>query len=232
MNVLDSVERVAVALGPFAHRVVFVGGAAAPLMVTDLREERIRPTDDVDIVIDTDTRVDFGRFEASLRDLGFRNDTSEGAPICRWLLGAITVDVMPPDPSVLGFSNRWYRYVLESAVWATLPTGTRVRLASPVAFVASKLDAFHSPSRAYAGDVWASHDLEDLVAVFAGRPEIDAEVLSARPDVRAYICECLAGLLAGPDFADALEGNVEPGPFRAERTAALLARLERLAAAA
>ncbi len=201
-------------------------------MVTDMREERIRPTDDVDFVTETDSRVEYGRFENALRGLGFRNDTSDGAPICRWLLGDIVVDAMPPDPSVLGFSNRWYRYVLESAEWATLPSGTRVRVARPVAFVATKFDAFHSPTREHAGDVWASHDLEDIIAVFAGRPEIDAEVLNARPDVQAYICERLAGLLSGPDFADALEGNMDPGPFRAERTRALLDRLTRLAARA
>lgn len=29
-------------------------------------------------------------------------------PICRWTYDDEIVDIMPDDPSILGFSNRWY----------------------------------------------------------------------------------------------------------------------------
>lgn len=229
MDPLVSIERIAVALGPLVDRVVFVGGAAAPLMISDVRAEGVRPTDDVDVITEATSYADHSAFEASLEQLGFTHDTSEGAPICRWLYDGLVVDVMPSDPSALGFTNRWYAYALETARWTTLPGGARIRTASPVAFVATKLDAFHSPTRANARDVRASHDLEDLLTVIEGRPEIDAELEDARPDVRAYVAGCLSALLRGPDFADAVEGHIEPGPGRTARARALLDRLRLLA---
>ena len=229
MDPLVSIGRIAAALGPFVDRVVFVGGAAAPLMISDVRAERIRPTDDVDVIAETVSYAEHAAFETTLEGLGFAHDTSEGAPICRWMYDGIVVDVMPTDPSALGFTNRWYAYAVETARWTTLPAGARIRTATPVAFVATKLDAFHSPTRRFARDVWASHDLEDLLTVIEGRPEMDAEIEDARLDVRNYICDSVRTLLSGPDFADVVEGHIEGGPGRADRARVLLARLRHIA---
>jgi hypothetical protein len=48
-------------------------------------------------------------FGERLRALGFLEDTSEGAPLCRWVHSGTILDVMPLDEKILGFSNRWYR---------------------------------------------------------------------------------------------------------------------------
>jgi hypothetical protein len=71
---------------------------------------------------------------------------------------------------VLGFSNRWYPTAIETA--QTFPiAGHNLRIVTPALFVATKLEAFHGRG---GGDVFASHDLEDIVAVADGRPEIVA----------------------------------------------------------
>jgi len=41
-----------------------------------------------------------------LKNAGFREDTREGAPMCRWVKEDTVLDVMPPDEKVLGFTNR------------------------------------------------------------------------------------------------------------------------------
>jgi hypothetical protein len=41
-----------------------------------------------------------------LRSLGFEEDVSEDAPVCRWRIGGIALDVMPTDAEILGFSNK------------------------------------------------------------------------------------------------------------------------------
>lgn len=46
---------------------------------------------------------------------GFQEDTREGAPLCRWVRHGTTLDVMPLDEKILGFSNRWYRAAMESS---------------------------------------------------------------------------------------------------------------------
>lgn len=82
---------------------------------------------------------------------------------------------MPVDEHVLGFSNRWYPAAIEAA--QTLEIAEHdVRVVIPALFIATKLEAFHGRGD---GDVVSSHDLEDIVAVLDGRPEIAADVAVA-----------------------------------------------------
>lgn len=209
--------------------VVFVGGAVTPLLITDPAAYAIRPTDDIDVIVEVTTRRRYEALEEELRKRGFRHDASDGAPICRWLLGTITVDVMPTDPDILGFSNRWYLYALRTASLHSLDENLAIRLISPVAFLATKIEAFRSPHRRFGGDFRASHDLEDVLTLLDGRPELDREIVEAEPEVRHYLSDALEGFLAEPAFIDALGGHLEPGPTNEERSYLLLERLKRLA---
>ena len=100
-----------------------------------------------------------------LRNLGLAEDNSEGAPLCRWRQGDVIVDVMPTDESILGFSNRWYPMAIDTAQHLDI-AGHRVRIVTPALFIATKLEAFHGRG---GDDVFASHDLEDIIAVVDGR---------------------------------------------------------------
>ena len=229
MDQFQSLSDVAAALGDLRHEVVFVGGAVAPLLVTDPGSVSIRPTDDIDLAVELTSRRAFSDLEDALRARGFRNDAREGAPICRWLYRGVPVDVMPTDPEILGFSNRWYPYALETAAWSALPRGGQARIATAVAFAATKIEAFRSPSRRHVGDYVVSHDMEDLITVLDGRPEIDEEISHAREDVRAYLAAAFAGFLKEPAFLESLEGHLDPGPTRVVRARMLIERLGSLA---
>lgn len=223
------VRQTAEALGTLNDEVVYLGGAVVPLLVTAPAAAVARPTDDVDVIVEVTTRHEYDELEGELRNRGFRHDTSEGAPICRWLLGPIRVDVMPTDPDILGFSNRWYPYVLRTASPHTLSPQLPIRLISPVAFLATKIETFHSPHRRFGGDFRASHDLEDILALLNGRPEVDREIAEAEPEVRYYLRDAFGGFLNEPRFLDALPGHLEPGPTNEERSHLLLERLRGLA---
>ena len=88
-------------------------------------------------------------------------------------------------------------------------------------FVLTKLTAFEGRGR---GDVFASHDLEDLVVVFDGRRELDGEMLQLPVEARAYAAEAFTRLLAHPDLPFALPGHVDPASDTERRAEALLAR--------
>lgn len=96
------------AFGDLRDEVVFVGGAVVDLLVTDPAAPRPRFTDDVDVVVEVTTQVEWYALADRLRRRGFREDRREGAPLCRWLAGDLAVDVMPGIEKVLGFANRWY----------------------------------------------------------------------------------------------------------------------------
>lgn len=63
--------------------VVFVGAATVELWISDPAVPPIRPTKDVDVVVEVTTRTEFYRFEERLRSVGFIED-QESEVICRW----------------------------------------------------------------------------------------------------------------------------------------------------
>jgi predicted nucleotidyltransferase len=82
---------------------------------------------------------------------------------------------MPLDEKILGFSNRWYEPAMDSAVVHELGPDLRVRVVTAVYFCATKLEAFAGRGK---HDYQSSHDLEDLMAVVDGRPELAEEIHS------------------------------------------------------
>ena len=146
-------------------------------------------------------------------------------PFCRWRFDDLTIDVMPTDEAVLGFSNRWYRPAIASAHAVRLGDLT-VKLITPVYFVATKLEAFHGRA---GGDYAASHDLEDLIAVVDGRPELVEEVGRGAEDVRTYVAGELEKLLNARAFVDALAGFLLPDAANQQRRPLVLRRLEAMA---
>lgn len=98
-----------------AGPLVFVGGCTTGLFLTDPAAGGIRPTKDVDAIVDVTSYAKYASLAERLRALGLAEDTTPGAPLCRWRHAEMIVDVMPTDASVLGFSNRWYPAAIETA---------------------------------------------------------------------------------------------------------------------
>jgi hypothetical protein len=189
---LALVEQAAARLGPLVEELTLVGGACAGLLITDPAALRVRETVDVDLVVEAATYVEYHGFGHRLEQRGFERGRREGDPICRWRHGAIVLDIMPLDESVLGFSNRWYASAIAVARTRRLPSGVEIRHIDAPHFTATKLEAFRSRGD---GDFVGSSDLEDLVRVVDGRSEIEDEFERAphalREFVRAALIECL-----------------------------------------
>ena len=115
-------------LGPLAHEMVFVGGCATGLLVTDLAAAPVRPTKDVDVITEVATLADYHALAEKLRNRGFTEDQSINAPICRWVAEGVKLDVMPTDPVILGFGSEWYGPALQNAETVELPSGSRIRI--------------------------------------------------------------------------------------------------------
>ena len=77
-------SRVARALGDLRESLVFVGGCSTGVLVTAIRAQTIRPTDDVDMVVQAATAREYHEVEVLLSERGFVHDMSADAPICRW----------------------------------------------------------------------------------------------------------------------------------------------------
>jgi hypothetical protein len=211
-------------LQPLLDELVFVGGCATGLFITDPAAGGIRPTKDVDTITEVSSYAEYATLTERLRALKLHEDHREGAPMCRWRYGDLTIDVMPTDESILGFSNRWYEPAIASAQNVTI-AGLSIGLITPVYFLATKLEAFRSRGN---DDYSGSHDLEDLIAVVDGRPEILEEIRDAPSDVRTYIASEMRRLLSTRAFVDALPGFLWPDPASQARHPILQDRLKAL----
>ena len=217
---------VAAALGDLRASLVFVGGCATGLLVTNVRAQPIRMTDDVDLVAHVVSQQEYHALERQFEALGFAHDMSADAPICRWKCRDIKVDLMPSGPHILGFHNRWYPLAVESAGTVMLPDGLPIKLISAPVFLGTKLEAFKGRGN---GDYMASHDLEDVITVIDGRATLMDEVSQSPAELRAYLATEFQQLRVNRDFMDALPGQLPTDLGSQARVPGLIKKLEQLA---
>ena len=224
---LAMLELMAEKLGTLTEQLVFVGGCTTGLFISDPLLPPVRATRDVDVITEARSRQDYHQLEEALRSLGFSPDLRPDAPICRWQAGELVLDLMPTDPSILGFANRWYPAALVDAESTHLPSGRIIRSLTPAYFLATKLEAFHGRGQ---GDYWRSHDMEDIVCVIDGRPEIVAEVAACAGELRAWLQAEFSALHADPMFAEAIAGFLPGDPVSQARAPRIRQRIWALAA--
>jgi len=192
------------------------------LLLTDPAAAPIRATLDVDVITEVASLVDYHRLAEKLRKRGFVEDLSPEAPICRWKTEGVILDVMPTDPGIMGFGNEWYAPAFKAAESVSLPSGKRIRMVPAPYFLATKLAAFDDRG---GEDFLLSHDMEDIVAVIDGRPEIVDEVQRSETRLKVHLTQRFASVLQDHKFIDALPGYLQPDAAGQARLPVLLERI-------
>ena len=200
-------------LGPLVDSMVFLGGCATGLLLTDPAAAPVRATLDVDVITEVASLVEYHRLSEKLRERGFVEDLSPEAPICRWKAENVILDVMPTDPEIMGFGNEWYVPAFAAAESVSLPSSY---------FLATKLAAFDDRG---GEDILLSHDMEDIVVVLDGRPEVVEEVLRSEKRLRLHLAHRFAALLQDQRFTDALPGYLPSDAASQTRLSLLLERI-------
>ena len=203
---LGALRAVADRLDQVGLNYAFIGGSIVNLLLDDPGLSPARPTDDFDVILGVVTTERYSEVEARIRRLGFEHDTRENAPLCRWVLGNLTVDIMPTEGAQLGLNTAWFKEALATATEQQFEN-IRLKLVSPVGFLATKYVAFLDRGD---DDYYASHDLEDFVTVIDGRENIAAEIDRAPAELRGYVVEALIALTSTREFDEALAGQIPP----------------------
>jgi len=211
-------------LKPLLSEIVFVGRCTTGLLITDPAASPVRATDDVDVIVEVASYAEYARFSKRLRNLGFSEDSSEGAPICRWLIDQMKLDVMPTHETILGCSNRWYKPAIEAAALVELD-GFQLRVVTTPYFIGTKLEAFRGRGR---GDFYASSDLEDIVTLLDGRTTVVEDVADTPSELRRYIGREVGKLLDNPQFVNALPGHLAGDEISQARVPMVLRTLNSL----
>lgn len=180
-----------------------MGGQVTELLITDPVAVHVRPTDDVDVICDVASRPDYYRLGERLKELGFTEDTTPGAPMCRWRAGTDLIDVMPTDEEILRFKSMWYPVALRTAQSYELSDTLTIHIASAPAFLATKWEAFADRGDE---DWYGSHDVDDIVMVVAGRPELPDELKATEVELRDYVIRSTTSMFDASVADDVIAG--------------------------
>jgi len=223
---LEILESAVHRLDSLCEQMVFLGGCATGLLLTDPAAPSIRVTRDVDVIVEVTSLAAYHRLTKDLREKGFIEDFGPEAPLCRWKNENIILDVMPTDPKILGFGNRWFSRAFTAAEHFTLPSGVKIRLLPPPYFLATKMEAFDYRGK---GDFLLSRDMEDVITVLDGREAIVLEVQEAKPDLKSYLAKRFSGLMDERLFLDALPGHLPPDQASQSRLSHVIDRVKAIA---
>ncbi|MBD2115193.1 MULTISPECIES: hypothetical protein [Cyanophyceae] len=193
-------EEASSVLEPLLNQIAFVGGAVAALYVDATAAIPLRPTEDVDCVVEITSLDQYAELEEELRGLGLRQDHTSPC-ICRWQIGDLKIDVMPTSGLILGFIHQWYVQGLRLKEERVLPSGRSIFVFPIACFLATKFAAL----RDRGGSDWrTAHDLEDILLVIEGCVDLLSKVAVAPVTVRSFLGEQARRLIADLDFEELL----------------------------
>lgn len=220
--------RVARAIGDLREELVFIGGAVAPLLQAQPPFPRARPTRDVDATMASRGYRDLGHLHARLAAAGFRQDPADPRHIHRWVSpSGDWLDLVPSGDHAGGSGQRWDQIAIETSERADLGGGILVRHASGPAFLAMKWAAHRDRGR---DDPFASHDLEDFLALLASRPGLVAEVRASPAELVDWLSGAAAEILRLPEIDDLLAGHLNNAQDPVHVSAQVKRRLQLLQA--
>ncbi len=74
-----------------------------------------------------------------------------------------------------------------------------------------------------------SHDMEYIVALLDGRPEVAGDIGQARITLRRHLAESFRELLESHRFREALSGHLPPDGASQSRVTTILSRIKQIA---
>lgn len=214
-------------LEELADDMVFLGGCAAGLLITDSASPPVRVTKDVDAIVQVTSKHDYYQLSERLRAKGFSEDTRDDAPICRWVNDGVILDVMPTEPDVLGFGNEWYSLASENTFDYVLPSDKIIKVVTAPYFLITKIEAFKGRGN---GDYMFSHDIEDLIAVLEGRPELLDEVRNNDDVIHQALAKRFGELMTEQDFIESISGHLPSDTTSQQRVPHILGVIDSIIA--
>jgi predicted nucleotidyltransferase len=205
-NSIVEIVTVYEALEELQRQVVFVGGACISFYASRQTSE-VRPTDDVDVIIELLNYSDLGKLEKTLLRKGFLPDIYSGV-ICRYRVHGVTVDIIPTGIDVFGFSNKWYPEGYKNAIDHKIDEKVNLKILSAPYFLATKLEAFKGRGKE---DGRTSQDIEDIVFVMENRGEIWEEISNLSGEIRNYLINEFTRLMNNPSISEWIDCHVERG---------------------
>mgnify|MGYP006298455051 CR=1 FL=1 len=222
---IEMIDEVSILLDELTEKVVFVGGAVTSLLITDPALSDIRPTKDVDVIVEVTSYIEYSKLEEDLRNKGFKQRIKSNDPLCRWIIGNTIVDFMPTDTKILGFSNLWYSDAIQNYTLQKMPGGRTIKIVTPPYFIGTKIEAFLGRGN---NDFIMSHDIEDIITIIDGREELSNEIKISPFNLKQYIQNHLSEFKKNHQFRDAIAGYLPTDLNSQKRFSVIINRIEHI----
>lgn len=222
---LRMLEFVARKLGPLNDEVVYLGGCSTALFITDSLLLDVRPTKDVDCIVDIVSRSEYYKFSKKLEKQGFKQSMNDSV-ICRWRYDDVILDVMPTDEGILTFGNRWYKEAITKPIIHQLAEDLVIKSVTAPYLLATKIEAFNTRGNR---DFLASHDFEDIINVISGRVEISEEVNLENEELKSHLKHFFEKIINDDEFITALPAHINEGPATEQRLEIVTNRIRKIA---
>jgi predicted nucleotidyltransferase len=220
---IEAIKIIAQALGNLNDQVVYVGGAVAALYADDPGAPEIRPTKDVDIVIEiaSASELEIFRQQLSERDIHFAKDAKV---MCRFKYQDIYLDVMATKEIGWAPANPWFKAGFDNREIYQLDD-VQIKIMPVAYYLAAKFTAFRDRGK----DARTSHDFEDIVYVLDNRINLVQDIMESATDVKSYLLTEFKILLRDESSQEAIMAHLEPAT-QSKRYELLIQKLESIVA--
>lgn len=184
--------------------IVYVGGAVAGFYADDSGAPEIRPTKDIDIVVEIASALELEGLRQKLAERGFHNAKDENV-ICRFTYGDILLDVMATQNIGWAPANPWFQSGFNRAEIRYLNNIT-IRIMPFPYYLAAKFVALKNRGK----DPRTSHDFEDIVFLLDNRTTLIRDITESEPEVKTFLIKEFKAILRDAFLQEALLAHLEP----------------------
>ena len=194
---------IANALGELNEYVVYVGGAVVSFYIDDPAADDVRPTKDIDIVLEIASLVELEEVRTKLTKKGFYQ-SNEDDVMYRFRYKDIKVDVMSTKEIGWAPANPWFEKGYNNLIQVNMDQ-TQINCLSLPYYLATKFAAFYARGR---NDPCTSHDFEDIVYLLNFNSSIVEHVKNSNHVLKQYLIKCFKDILSDSVKQEAILGNL------------------------
>jgi len=220
-QIIDAIKKIAKVLEDLNEECIYVGGAITGFYADDFVSPEVRPTKDVDIVLEIASQLELEKFRQKLAKHGVHFAPEEKV-VCRFRYQNILLDVMSTKEVGWAPANPWFKAGFENRGIQYLDD-VKINVMPLAYFLASKFTAFKNRGT----DPRTSYDFEDIVFVIDNRTTLVDDILESAEDVRAFLIAELKAILQEPSFQEAVKAHLEP-ITQTQRYAMLIKKLKEI----
>ncbi len=217
---INAIEIIARALGDLNEQVVYVGGEVAGLYVDDPAVPEIRPTKDVDIVVEVASLFQLEELRQKLAARGIHPARDEKV-ICRFTYRNTLLNIMGTREIGWAPANPWFQEGFKHAQIHSLDS-IKIKIMPLAYYLAAKFAAFRNRGN----DPRFSHDFEDIVYILDNRTTF-LPILESDEDVKSFLVSEFKSIFVSETLQEAILAHLEP-PTQTKRYEKLVRKLQKI----